>query len=745
MPRPLRTQQAFDAVFALCRERLEPPLLATLAAFEQRLFELAERSRSDVEQQQYLDSSRIVQRESAELGRRFLLALAAGVEAGEVETADARNSSHAKLELLATQTLEENIAADDMAARGESRASMVLFELGHRFAVLNASPVLSTEALPLGPYSISRALQQAAANLDIPIAHRLELYRLFDDGVMAQLTEFYDTVNELLVQRGILPNLRAFLPRRREQDRARQAPRAFNAADDKAQSAASGDVDHTAAHSGYADAGFADPGYTGPGYADPGEDEQTFAALSELLAQRRRAVGAQRIDRGAHLASTEDLHQVLTELQQRPSEVRGAGGPSKPRSMQQLRQDMLAQLRKFHPDAAAPRLATEHLDVIELMTMLFDRLVEDVHSQAGSGLLSRLQAPLLRVALDDQNFFTQRAHPARRWLNTVAEASNRWGGDGDEGDPGLIDKMDAMVARANREFSGDTALFDGLSNELQGHMDTLQHKVEVTERRYVEASKGRDRLEIARRRAHELIDERLAGSDASSLTRAMLQRAWSDLLALILLREGEDSDAFRRKLAVADTLASGEFSDREQLCVDVEHGLAQVGVPSRDAQLLAREAVGAPALDDSEEPVTRTELALKLKQRVSAGDREDSPLLAVAAAPTLSVDEQRMLDRIKTLAFGTWFDVDDANTGTVVRRKMAWYSTQTGRCLFVNQRGARADDINLEQLARAMVAGNMRLPPPPKGSLIDRAWDAIVAKLKSVTATSATPTGESAA
>ena len=89
-----------------------------------------------------------------------------------------------------------------------------------------------------------------------------------------------------------------------------------------------------------------------------------------------------------------------------------------------------------------------------------------------------------------------------------------------------------------------------------------------------------------------------------------------------------------------------------------------------------------------------------------------------------------MLEQLRKMPFGTWFEFVTNQQGDAVRRKLAWYSTLTGRCLFVNQRGARTDDRQLEHLARDMVRGQVRLASREHVSLIDRAWKAITEALR---------------
>jgi hypothetical protein len=99
----------------------------------------------------------------------------------------------------------------------------------------------------------------------------------------------------------------------------------------------------------------------------------------------------------------------------------------------------------------------------------------------------------------------------------------------------------------------------------------------------------------------------------------------------------------------------------------------------------------------------------------------------------LSEEEIQMLEHLKTIPFGTWFEFATNQQGDRVRRKLSWFSTVTGRCLFVNQRGARAQDRTLEQLARDIVRGQANIAELEQESLVDRAWNAIVKSLKQLT------------
>lgn len=734
-----RVRQLLEELMAMASARLEPALRAVLSDLEQQLFKLAEQSHNNTEQQRCFESLREVKRGRADLTPRFVASLEehlAGFDRGPAPVAKA--APDAELELLPAQQLEDHLAITEMSSRAEVRASAALFELGHRFGVLAGTPVFEVEQLPLGPRALGASLSRALDQLDLPPEHRQLAYRLFERRVLTTIGGFYDAVNEHLVTRRILPHLRVYVARRSAE--SAPAPRSATTADETGAATAAGTRGGgTGRNSGSAAA-------TGRGYASDNEGDEAgvgngnlFTTMRDLLAQRRSVLGLPAEESGeGRAAAPDELQAALSTLQMRPVAPVMVGGKPALRSVQHLRQDMLAQLRQMSTDGRAPRLAGEQRDTVELVSMLFDHLGQELRmGGAAQQLLTKLQVPLLRVALSDTGFFTRRSHPARRLLSTITETAAYWVDSADgEADPGLVEKMQLLVDRVSGEFNGDVGLFGSLLEDLERHMSTLARKADMVERRHVEAAQGRERLDVARERAGTVIAERMLGTRPTSLVRTLLEQAWTDVLALTLLRQGEHSDVFRRRVAVADQLLRRDPKvDTEALRQEVEQGLSQVGLHLPDAGQIARKVLDQPVVDFQGEPVTQTELAIKLKQRQRLGNEETAAAASAAAtarreAVPLTTEEQRMLERLKTVPFGTWFEFVQNQQGAVVRRKLAWFSPLTGRCLFVNQRGQRSDERSLEQLARDVARGQARLVVTQQDSLIDRAWNAIVGALK---------------
>jgi len=787
---PPRVRNLLEGVLALCSSGLERAVVATLNEVEMQLFKLAEQGRSNEQQHRCFETLREIKRGRADVAPRYMLAIEDALT--RFDRRDTKPNEPAakprpgmqvkqELSLLDTTELEESLALQEFAAKTEIRQAQLLYALGHRFGVLAGAPMFDSESLPIGPVRLGGAMRRASACLDIITEHRTLLFRTFDRITMSAIGAFYEAVNTYLIEQRILRHLKAQAPtikhaaghggpeqpatpaEHAEEQAAAQQQQAQQAQQAQAQyghgAARQAMPGRAPQHSqmGTPRAQGEVPNWSGAqshGVPADERDSELFTTLRELLAGRRHALGMSDPASAAatsYVPSGEDVQSVLGALQSKPISPLMMGGKVVQRSVAHLKQDLMSHLRQLAPEGKPPHLAAEDSDTIDLVGMLFDYITKNVRPDGSTqSLMTKLQVPLLRVALRDKSFFTRRAHPARQLLNAIAETGTHWLDDSEgPADRDLVDKMQLMVDRVTQDFDGDLGLFEEMMGGLSQHMHTLARKAEVTERRHVDAARGREKLAVARQRAGNAINARISAARPGKLVRTILEQAWTDVLALTLLRQGENSDTYKKRLAVADRLlaadTSGRVSPPPELREEIESGLDQVGYHKDDIQAVVKRLFVPEAAANEENPSSNTEIAIKLKSKARLGD--DSTDAHPAANPPphgkakIKPDSEqgRMLERLKTLPFGTWFEFKTNQQGDKVRRKLAWFSTLTGRCLFVNQRGARTDEKTLEQLALDVANGQALIVEPETESLVDRAWKAIVSSLKQLVGRDPTP------
>lgn len=714
-----------------------------------------------------------------------------------------------ELSLVDPVRFEEILVLTQIGTRAEMRAAEELHALAYRQAALVGAAPAESEALALGPQALCGALHAASLCFDLRPAHRSALYRRIDKHLFAQGNGLYEAANRQLAEAGVLPHLR-LVPRRGPARRASapaptpvaepatEAPLApaAPAAPSSATDGASGSAPRAAAPAPPAAPAVASelpPDSPAPAAARPaprsegpamqafrrlvgaaaaapevsapagGDDPAAgadstpahpvlervdFDSLRRLMAARRPAPEA--ASEGTRTpASTADLDAVLSQLATRPAPVTQRDGRLVHRSVADVKRDLLAHLRG-RGDSTPARLRQEDSDAIDLVGYLFDALRADQRPTSPShGLLTQMQVPLLKVALRDKDFFSERAHPARRLLEALLQTSETWIDD-DTQDRALLDKLGWLAERVAHDYDGDATVFARLNEDLDKHVGGLRRKAEVAERHQVEAAKGRERLQMARAAAAENVQQRLAAATPPEAVRTLLESAWTDVLALSFLRLGYEHPRTRDRLEFIERLidlfgfgrplAERRF-ELQKLHEEFEEGLASIGYHDHAIERAWRDIsrlVDDPKEEAAEAAVATVRELVEQRPRLGGERREsavaadpagDAPSRPAQALP-IGPRELEMVERIRHLPFGTWFEFTLNQQGDRARRKLCWFSTVTGRCLFVNVRGQKAQERTLEELARDLVRGNARVVDDTKESLIDRAWKGIVSMFR---------------
>lgn len=720
---PHRVQTLLQQLQALAGSELQRELERLLDTLEQDMFRQAEKARNAGAQSVYLHALGTLRSNRHTLVGRFATEFAATLSSlrpcllGEDPSPGADPGA---LRLVDHSEVTEANVLTAIARRHESRAGLPLLLLGQRFGVLAGRPAFDAASLPVGPAALAAMLSRACTGVTGDVDTRLQLYHLFDRQMLAGYLTLVEAMNALLDGANVLPGL-SFVPiqsRHEKGGRSGTAPVADN--DDR------NDRNDDAAP---AETGTA---VTPDGRVDTAEEQQALAQLQQLLASRphvpRPGGPGSNLPGQAYLAlETADVDAALSSLQ---AQHDGTAGPRTPG---QVRKALLE--RSDRQLGRATSLSYQDDETFELLGLLYSEIGRELrHGSRGAELLERLQVPLLRVALQDRGFFVRRQHPARQLLDAVTEAGSQWLDDRDgDADPRLDDQLREAVDHVVEHFQGDPGVFASAHQALSGQLESLSRKAEVAQRRQVEAARGRDKLERAKQQAASAIQSAIGDTPVPKFLATLLEQAWTDVLSLILLRHGEESAEWREHLdATTRIIAANRGTEApESLQPRVSEALGLVGYQGEEATAIAGRLVAAN--DDSDDPATRTELAVKLKTRARLGDGEIPPL-PPPAAPR-NAREEECFAHLRSLPFGTSIEFTTNQQGDRVRRRLAWYSPITGRVLLLNRKGQRSDQHGretLDQIARLLAVDEARvIPGEGQGGLVDRAWQATLGKLRS--------------
>ncbi|MEO6263907.1 MAG: DUF1631 domain-containing protein [Luteimonas sp.] len=744
---PRRVRRVLEHLLNAASDELERHLTTMLSEFEQQLFRLADHARNPGAESTHLQTLRTLRLNRSDLVPHFMARLEAslatlGRNVVATTSNDPGTSRFLHLSLVDETEMDEDTLLRDIAVRQESRASLTLHLLGQRFGVLAGAPAFDAERIPLGPQSLCRIMRDASQSLQVSLDARLLLYRIFDRRVMVHYAQMAEKLNVSIAADGILPSL-TYVPIRIRPTAQGEAQAAAEAASASAKprrprrGAAGAQRGTNAEPQRPHTAWLGEPDGDAAGF----DESAAFDLLQQLLSGRRELIGKLRPEqRGVprQQLDTTDLVDALGSMQE------AASPTGTPRNLLDIKQTLLAQVRQQRGRGA--NLSREDNDTFELLGMLYGQIESEVRADTpAAALLRRLQLPLLRVALQDRAFFVRAQHPARQLLNVVAESGARWLDD-DDIDPQLLAPLQHAVSHVVENYDGDTAVFEASNRELQAQLQNLARKAEMTERRHVEAARGKEKLEVAKHQAAETIAGLVGEQRLPKFVRALLNQAWADVLTLTLLRQGVESDEWRQQLEmtrriVATCGRSGGAPDPD-LTIHIEAALAKVGYHAEEAAAIARRLTSAVDADE-DDPASRTELTMKLKARTRLG--EDTTEKRKPAPLPRSAEEQARYDQLRVIPFGTWLEFVINQQGDVVRRRLSWYSPITDNALFVNQRGQRVGEQSLDSVARMLARGQARIVTAERGRLVDRAWQATLNALRSFAGRGDKPEGVEAA
>ncbi|WGL62025.1 DUF1631 domain-containing protein [Pseudomonas sp. CW003PS] len=749
-------QPRFSDLVQACRKlvmnRLAEHLGGVFGQVDDTLFECAEKAENNKVQTLFFDNMREIRRQRPQIERSYHQTIANNFSNfldGKLQHQAVATTDPDQLTLVQNDDYEETLQVTNMVSRVKARCTQPLFALDQRLALLNNGQKLGEDSNPFGPQAIAQAFREALAPCPFPLQIKTILYMLFDKHVMQSLDSLYGALNQRLIDAGVLPNLKY---------NAQINPSVSRPAAAKPEQPAN-KPPATGTPTTNAGPALLDLDLSAPPPSDPGA---LFSGLSSLLDEHRhshpdapllggtRSIVSFSPRQASRTYSASELLAALNRMQQQSAHEL-AQRLHKPQPVEGLKADLQQQLESHSSLPGDSKVADQEADVIDLVGMLFDFILDDENlPDACKTALSHLHTPYLKIALLDKALFTQHHHPARRLLNAMAQAGVLYGNEGDE--RGLLAKMHWVVERVIHGFNGDLGLFDSLIEEFNEYVVTLRHKVELRERRAVEAAKGRDRLLGAREQALEVIQGCVGQRDLPAIIRNFLELTWADVLVFMLLRHGEQSAEWQRACEVAEQLAwSGTpLSDddkqrlqemRVPMLSDLRKGLELLGGYHEDGiRRLLQDLVACQHAVQAKQPQLAAQLKPNLPESpLGAMLGEDADLARQAPSRSkLSPRAQALTKELANVEFGTWFEFVEGNRSRVL--KLSWFSPTTHNYMFVDNSGQRVAIKPLTLLASEMEQGLARIVTPERAPpLVDRALTAIYRVLQRFTGRTAEP------
>ncbi len=564
-----------DECQKLAVEHLARAFPTMLDKVDDALFDRVNQSENAADHSVYFDTMREMRLKRADIDAEFKKRFEELSEeviqrirgASKDNKGDTGDSQELELEMLDETALEESLAVTNMISKTRSVCHQELFPLDKRVALILGQKEIGDDDNPLGPQIICRAFRDACGVVETSVEVKLIILKLFDIHIIGEAQELYAEINDLLIEKGVLPTIKREVTKRA----GGNTGEAGIAAPDTAPAAAQ------AAH-------------------NPVDGDVATAGLMNALQHVMNATG------GAGAAGTVSEAQAkirhtevlgnLTALQ-RGNAPAGAGGAPviDPALVGAGNTNVLHELKAAHVTEGMGQIDVVMFDVV---SMMFDFILDDDNvPDPMKALIGRLQIPMLKVALIDKSFFSKKSHPARRFLNTLAEAALGWNEGHDDGGA-YYGQVESYVHKVLDEFEDSIEVFGVVLEQLQAFLADQEQAAEETAQNSANALEGRERLEQARLRAQETTAKSFHGNPIPDVIQKFFHNRWKELLVFCYFDEGEEGENWRKAVETMDQIIwslspISSPEDRKKLVqllpgllTRVKDGMKQISLPKQE-------------------------------------------------------------------------------------------------------------------------------------------------------------------
>ncbi|RTZ75226.1 MAG: hypothetical protein DSZ00_02485 [Gammaproteobacteria bacterium] len=708
----------YSGVVGACRgilfQMLNEAVKELFVQVDDDLYRLAENSTSNSRQTLFFDAMRTIRLLQKQAEPAYLQMIEDAYQAfwnGEAILSEQKEEAgdESSFSLVEKDELEEELAVTTMINKANDACHRELVALNIRFAHMTGKADLASEGNPVSPAMLAMAFRETLQEWDSEVLARIVVYKCFDRVVLSRLKACYEAMNRYLAENGVMPELR----------HGAAVPRPGGGVEAPASQAVPGE----AAPSQEPVAGEPPAAEQVPSLSEIWQYIQQLSANSAFAAPATltvnpslpvmpRANVMQALSRIQYEVLTdEELHDMDLAVQQ--EFIR-----------QQLAQALEQQNQKGE---ATQRVGETEQQTIDVILMLFNHVLDDPNlPDAMRALIGRLQIPVLKAAIADPTFLHNEAHPARRLIDDLAQASMGWRDDGDRSEKSLYTQVKKAVERIVHDYEEDISLFEEVRAEFAAYMERRERTRQILEERLAQAVSGEERLTVAKLKVEELLKE-FGSERLPEAAREILEGPWKKLLTILWLREGEEGSNWKKAVEIATLMGKylgGEPQKptRERLLAEIpeilgglKKGFAYISLDQKKSAALLHglQSCFIAAL----RPTTAKPAAVQPEAVQADRDEEE---VAEQTEPEHVPDE--FDEKVQGIAEGTWVRLLLEEDGEVpVVCKLVWRSKYTGTMVFVDGQGNKAAQIKEEQLADYFRNGRAALLEDAQAPLIDRA------------------------
>jgi len=738
---------------------LKPTIRDYYDKLDDVLFDLAEKAENNEKQNHYFEAMREVRKKKELMVRKFsenvqlTFKLFKQGNFNYFQTTQAKKENQEEqLSLVDERELDQKLAISNLIEKANTYLHQHLFALEKRFTLLAGGSEIKINEIPVSPEVIVNSFATTFDHLNIDDTMYIIMLKLFERSLIQNLVQPYQEINQLLIEAGILPNLKFRISNKAQSNN--YAPANTTGTDDH--------IDQ-----------LTQPTEPPQQYQGTAVTDTQYQAIASALSQRhtQTPLTAHPTDVQANVGNmsmfdASIVSNALSLLQS--EELNKLNSNQTSLNPTEIKNELLTRLKDLDQEGENKQVDQQDEDMIDLVGMLFQFLVDDRNlPDRIQALLAKLQIPYLHIALKDRKLFANKNDNARKLLDIIAKASIGWNEEDDKKGK-FINKIETIVQTV-LETEHDDIDFPALIADFSEFETKNKKRTQVIEKRTSEKALGQERIIKAKEQTAHILESKLKKHSLPKLVNELLLTPWANVLILAHLRHQDEPEKIQHFIKFVDKLIFVSVKNKKSMatnkqishvCDQLCKGLRLVAFNEHSIkekshelyQLLISINGIEQSVDDIEHEMVLPQEAFKVDETKETDQPEIVHFIADkkfnSLNKTITHIDDEYYQQAKDLETGEWIEFineeeendTEEQTNDGIRAKLSWISPISHKLLFVNARGIKVTDKNLDELAhdlREKLAIVLQQIP-----LFDRAMTAIAKQVTEDNDTSETKNTE---
>ena len=631
----------------------------------------------DEKQELEISALKLLRNERASIHTNFFISINEQLLPSTISAFD--DTDEEELSLVDTEEMEEMVAITTMHANALNLFGDDVNHLEARieFLEIMSAPIFDHKAA--SPNRICEAFQIAIKPFDICAERKMVLFKHFDEHVNLKLANMYQTINTMLIDAGVLPEV--ILSSKNDDEPTEE--KAFESRTatyyDPEENIATDFVPRSQSEMNSIVSQFmkGDISVTGDELELP---ESFYKDPNEQNASDKK------------LYARKDVLQSLNRLQNKLLEL---GAQAELIDNKEIKDALMKEMGIDSNDPLAKEMAVLDERSIDFVGMMFDAITSDESiSPVISDLVMQLQIPIIKVAVTDEEIFSNEEHSARNVLNLIPKA----GKSVTEKQDHIYSDLEEIVNDILNEYEIDTICFDKAVDSLNNLINKEELLAKTKEREQQRTIIKEHARSVVISELRNLTSNKVIPKDAQPL----VLKNWSTLMLNRHIKHGKESYEWMESILLLKLLmkclqpiqrkSQWEFinNNHSALIEVVNDELYETRQDKKDIdnKLSLLENAFIKMLDESGYSIEETVQDLEQEDIYESIDSnlEHELDLARQQAQVALEKISRLPENVKP---GVWFEVFNGEDRAIRRLKMSTVLTEAAKIIFVDRKGVK--------------------------------------------------------